>query len=51
MEQTTLDNFLLKAINASIDAGKAILEVYKTEFSVEIKGDNSPLTEADKACQ
>lgn len=29
-------------------AGGAILEVYDTEFSVEVKEDQSPLTEADK---
>ena len=29
-------------------AGSAILEVYGTEFSVEVKEDQSPLTEADK---
>ena len=36
------------AIQASIDAGKEILKVYSTSFGVEIKGDNSPLTLADK---
>nr|WP_299486994.1 3'(2'),5'-bisphosphate nucleotidase CysQ [uncultured Allomuricauda sp.] len=40
---------LLKiAIEAAIDAGKAILEVYEnTDFQVLEKGDKSPLTEAD----
>lgn len=33
----------------AIEAGEAILSVYKTNnFDVEIKSDNSPLTEADK---
>ncbi len=37
------------AIQASLDAGKAILEVYSSnDFNVEIKGDSSPLTKADK---
>jgi 3'(2'), 5'-bisphosphate nucleotidase len=37
------------AIEASLKAGKAIMEVYGTDdFEVEIKGDNSPLTIADK---
>ncbi len=36
------------AIQAAIDGGKAIMEVYSTHFDVEIKEDNSPLTEADK---
>lgn len=35
-------------INAAIDAGKKILEVYNTDFGVEIKDDKSPLTLADK---
>ena len=29
-------------------AGDAIMEIYKTEFSVEMKENKSPLTEADK---
>lgn len=42
-------NDLLKiAITTSIEAGKEILEVYKNDFTVETKADNSPLTEADK---
>ncbi len=37
-------------IDASILAGKAILEVYNSpDFSVELKNDQSPLTEADLA--
>lgn len=36
------------AIKASLEAGKAIMEVYNTEFEVGYKGDDSPLTEADK---
>jgi 3'(2'), 5'-bisphosphate nucleotidase len=40
--------YLEKAILASIEAGKAILEVYYTDFSVEHKADNSPLTLADR---
>jgi 3'(2'), 5'-bisphosphate nucleotidase len=39
---------LITAIEASLKAGKAIMEVYDTEFDVELKNDNSPLTEADK---
>ena len=38
------------AIKASIEAGKAILDVYKShDFSTESKADNSPLTRADIA--
>ena len=37
------------AIEAALEAGKAILEIYNSgEFDIEIKGDNSPLTRADK---
>ncbi|WP_452230580.1 MULTISPECIES: 3'(2'),5'-bisphosphate nucleotidase CysQ [unclassified Lacinutrix] len=36
------------AIQASLEAGKVIMEVYDTAFDVEIKDDKSPLTEADK---
>src|SRR5210317_535296 len=31
------------------DAGSAIMEIYAGEFNVELKGDNSPLTAADRA--
>ena len=41
---------LLKAINASISGGHAIMKIYQSEFSVEHKEDNSPLTLADKMC-
>jgi len=43
-----MKNYLSIAIQASLDAGKAILEVYALPIEVEIKGDNSPLTLADK---
>ena len=35
------------AIEAAIKGGKAVIEVYKNDFSFEIKDDNSPITEAD----
>ena len=44
-------NELLKiAINASIEGGHAIMEVYASNFEVEQKEDQSPLTLADKNC-
>lgn len=47
---TKKTNLLQTAITAALEAGKAILEIYHSgEFDVEIKGDNSPLTKADKA--
>ena len=39
---------LLIALHAAKCAGKAILEVYNSDFAVEHKDDNSPLTLADK---
>jgi 3'(2'), 5'-bisphosphate nucleotidase len=42
---------LLAAVNASISAGNAIMEIYSKPFSVDIKPDNSPVTEADKKAQ
>lgn len=39
---------LIAAILAAKEAGDAILEVYNSNFSVEKKEDNSPLTIADK---
>ena len=45
-----MKQLLNTAIIAALQAGKAILEIYHSgEFDVEIKGDNSPLTKADKA--
>ncbi len=38
------------AINASIEGGHAIMEVYASDFEVEQKEDQSPLTLADKNC-
>lgn len=41
------DHFLETIIKVSIEAGDAIMEVYATDFSVNLKTDNSPLTMAD----
>ncbi len=41
---------LVKAINASIEGGHAIMDVYASNFSFEEKVDKSPLTLADKNC-
>ncbi|WOK06319.1 3'(2'),5'-bisphosphate nucleotidase CysQ [Imperialibacter roseus] len=50
MEQTKIKNLIGLAKEAAIEGGKAILKIYDTEdFGVETKGDNSPLTKADKA--
>ena len=42
-----LNNNLQTAIEASLKAGEAIMQVYDTAFNVEYKDDKSPLTEAD----
>ncbi len=39
---------LFQAIIAAIEAGREIMEVYDTDFAVESKDDNTPLTLADK---
>ena len=45
-----LNELLVKAINASIKGGHAIMDVYASNFAVELKDDRSPLTLADKNC-
>jgi len=47
-QSVDLSTLLTPVIAAAREAGKAILEVYSTDFSVELKNDNSPLTLADK---
>jgi 3'(2'), 5'-bisphosphate nucleotidase len=44
-----MEEFIQLAIKAAFEAGKEILKVYETDFSVETKSDNSPLTLADQA--
>lgn len=45
-----LKQLLEIAILASLEAGKEILKIYHSgDFDIETKGDNSPLTKADKA--
>ena len=49
---TEAPKHLFTAITAALEAGKVILEIYKSDdFEVTIKGDNSPLTKADVASQ
>lgn len=40
-------NYLEIAIKASIEAGKAIMQIYATDFSINYKSDHTPLTLAD----
>lgn len=43
-----LNDYLECAVRAAIDAGREILAVYATDFGVEQKSDDSPLTIADQ---
>ena len=43
-----MEQLLLIAMEAAIQAGRAVLEVYDTDFEVEHKADDSPLTLADR---
>lgn len=50
MEKEELSELLDIAKEASLLAGQKILEIYNSDdFEIELKGDNSPLTKADKA--
>ncbi|TRO64277.1 3'(2'),5'-bisphosphate nucleotidase CysQ [Christiangramia sabulilitoris] len=45
-----MQHLLHTAIQASLEAGKRIMEIYENEdFEVDFKGDDSPLTKADLA--
>ena len=48
MNNIEYTQLLLTALIAAKDAGKVILEVYNSDFAVEHKDDESPLTLADK---
>ncbi len=41
--------YLIKAVQIAYEAGMATLNYYASDLKVEIKSDNSPLTQADKA--
>lgn len=45
----TMNEFLYTAMAAASAAGKAVLDVYHTDFSVAHKADASPLTQADRS--
>jgi 3'(2'), 5'-bisphosphate nucleotidase len=38
----------LTAINAALEAGKAVMTIYASDFVTELKNDGSPITKADK---
>src|SRR5262245_37492325 len=45
---TMPDINIQQIIDLAREAGDAIMQIYSQDFSVETKGDNSPLTQADK---
>ncbi len=47
--KTDFKQLLKLCIQAAFDAGNEIMHFYNTGFDIEIKSDNSPLTNADKA--
>lgn len=50
MQTKELSSLLEIAKRASVEAGEKIMEIYdSSDFEIELKGDNSPLTKADKA--
>lgn len=40
-----------KLLHTSFEAGKAIMKIYRQDFDVERKGDDSPVTEADRVAE
>ncbi len=44
-----LEKLIEPVVDIAVDAGRAILKVYATEFDVQEKSDESPLTQADLA--
>ena len=47
--QSKLEDLIAPAINIARDASSLIMEIYETDFEIETKADNSPLTAADKS--
>lgn len=43
-----MSELLQIAVKAAIEGGKEIMEIYATDFQVDYKGDDSPLTQADQ---
>lgn len=49
MNNLNLPTVLDDVVNISREAGNRILEIYRSDFAVDHKGDDSPLTQADLA--
>lgn len=43
-----LDRELVEAVKLAREAGRILLEIYATDFGVEMKGESDPVTEADR---
>ncbi|MCA9605369.1 MAG: 3'(2'),5'-bisphosphate nucleotidase CysQ [Myxococcales bacterium] len=43
-----LDRELVEAVKLAREAGQILMEIYATDFGVELKGESDPVTEADK---
>lgn len=43
-----LDRELVEAVKLAREAGRILLEIYATDFDVEMKGESDPVTEADR---
>lgn len=48
-KQKNYQKYVLFAVQAALDAGKAIMGIYDSSIKVSYKDDKSPLTEADRA--
>ena len=49
MITTPLNDELINSVKSiGVEAGSAIMDVYHTDYDIQIKTDNSPVTEADK---
>ena len=49
MIATPLNDELINSVKSiGVEAGSAIMDVYHTDYDIQIKADNSPVTEADK---
>ena len=49
MITTPLNDGLINSVKSiAVEAGSAIMDVYHTDYDIQIKTDNSPVTEADK---
>jgi 3'(2'), 5'-bisphosphate nucleotidase len=46
--KNNLSSLVTPLVNIAVEAGKAILQVYETDFDVDFKEDRTPLTEADR---